>query len=153
MSSANIAFVQSLYAAFGRGDIATIINGLASDVDWSVNGRRKDYPLLGSWKGPIEVQRFFQGVAEHEEATDFSPREFFAADDRVCVLGTMPGRSARPAAPSRATGCTFSRSATARSSSSGSSTTPPSSPKPIAAEFVYWRVSGPLTFFHASMPP
>jgi hypothetical protein len=29
MSSANIAFVQSLYSAFGRGDIATIINGLA----------------------------------------------------------------------------------------------------------------------------
>jgi len=25
MSNANIAFVQSLYAAFGRGDIATIL--------------------------------------------------------------------------------------------------------------------------------
>jgi len=87
MSAANIAFVQSLYAAFGRGDIATIINGLAADVDWTVNGRRKDYPLLGNWKGPAGVQTFFQGVAEHEEATEFSPREFFAAEDRVCVLG------------------------------------------------------------------
>ena len=29
MSSANISFVQSLYTAFGRGDITTIINGLA----------------------------------------------------------------------------------------------------------------------------
>jgi ketosteroid isomerase-like protein len=35
MSAANIAFVQSLYAAFGRGDIATIVNGLAPDVDWT----------------------------------------------------------------------------------------------------------------------
>ena len=87
MSSANISFVQSLYAAFGRGDITTIINGLAPDVDWGVNGRRKDYPLFGNWKSAGEVQKFFQGVAEHEEATDFSPREFFAADDRVCVLG------------------------------------------------------------------
>jgi len=87
MSSANIAFVQSLYAAFGKGDIAAIIAGLAADVDWGVNGRRKDYPLLGSWKGQSEVQKFFQGVAEHEEATEFSPKEFFAADDRVCVLG------------------------------------------------------------------
>jgi ketosteroid isomerase-like protein len=87
MSSANIAFIQSLYAAFSRGDIATIINALSPDVDWSVNGRRKDYPLLGSWKGSNEVQKFFQGVAEHEEATDFSPREFFAAEDRVFVLG------------------------------------------------------------------
>ena len=87
MSAANIAFVQSLYAAFGRGDIATIIKGLASDVVWSVNGRSKDYPLLGSWNGPSEVQKFFQGVAEHEEATEFTPREFFAAEDRVFALG------------------------------------------------------------------
>ena len=87
MSAANIAFVQSLYAAFGRGDIASIINGMAADAEWTVNGRGKDYPLLGSWKGPAGVQKFFQGVAEHEEATEFSPKEFFAADDRVCVLG------------------------------------------------------------------
>jgi uncharacterized protein len=87
MSSANIALVQSLYAAFGRGDISTIINALSPDVDWTVNGRRKDYPLLGSWKGSSEVQKFFQGVAEHEEATEFSPHEFFAAEDRVFILG------------------------------------------------------------------
>ena len=87
MSAANIAFVQSLYAAFGRGDIATIVTGLAADVDWEVTGRRQDYPMFGSWKGPAGVQKFFQGVAEHEEATDFSPRDFFAAEDRVFVLG------------------------------------------------------------------
>ncbi|MFL6831695.1 MAG: nuclear transport factor 2 family protein [Xanthobacteraceae bacterium] len=48
---------------------------------------RKDYPLFGSWKGSSEVEKFFKGVAQHEEATDFSPREFFDAGDRVCVLG------------------------------------------------------------------
>ena len=87
MSNANIALVQSLYAAFGKGDIATIVNALAPDADWTVNGRRKDYPLLGNWKGPKGVQEFFKGVAEHEEATEFSPREFFAADEHVFVLG------------------------------------------------------------------
>jgi ketosteroid isomerase-like protein len=87
MSGANITFVQGLYAAFGRGDIATIINGLTSDVDWDVNGRRKDYPLLGNWKGKGAVEEFFRGVVEHEEASEFSPREFFAAEDRVFVLG------------------------------------------------------------------
>ncbi|MGA7486987.1 MAG: nuclear transport factor 2 family protein [Xanthobacteraceae bacterium] len=87
MSSANITFVQSLYAAFGRGDIATIIAGLTSDVDWTVNGRRQDYPLLGRWKGRDEVVKFFQDVAIHGEATEFSPRDFFAAGERVCALG------------------------------------------------------------------
>src|SRR5262245_55775139 len=83
MSATNIAFVQSLYAAFGRGDIETIIAGLAPDVDWTVNGRSKDYPMLGNWKGQEGVQQFFAGVAEHEEAIAFTPLEFFGADDRV----------------------------------------------------------------------
>ena len=87
MSAANIAFIQSLYAAFGRGDINTVIAGVAADVDWTVNGRRKDYPMLGNWKGQDGVKKFFEGVTEHEEVVEFSPREFFAADDRVCVLG------------------------------------------------------------------
>lgn len=83
MSSANIAFVQSLYAAFGRGDIAAVINGLAPDVDWDVNGRRQDYPLLGNWQGRAGVEKFFQGVAQQQETIEFTPREFFAAGDRV----------------------------------------------------------------------
>ncbi|WP_119275299.1 nuclear transport factor 2 family protein [Taklimakanibacter deserti] len=87
MSAANIAFVKSLYAAFGRGDIKTVIAGLAPDVDWFVNGRHKDYPILGSWKGQASVQQLFASVAEQQETIEFSPMEFFAADDRVCVLG------------------------------------------------------------------
>ena len=34
MSNANVSLVQSLYAAFGRGDIAAIISACARDVDW-----------------------------------------------------------------------------------------------------------------------
>ena len=85
--SSNIALMQSLYAAFGRGDIESIITALAPDVDWVVTGRREDYPLLGSWKGQSEVRRFFQTLQEQQEHIEFSPREFFAADDRVFVLG------------------------------------------------------------------
>ena len=33
------------------------------------------------------MQKFFQGIAEHQELTEFSPREFFAAEDRVFALG------------------------------------------------------------------
>jgi len=87
MSNANIVFVQSLYAAFGKGDIATVVAGAAPDIDWVVNGSRKDFPSFGAWKGAGEVQKFFATVAEHQEAKVFSPQEFFAADDRVFVLG------------------------------------------------------------------
>ena len=51
MSAANIAHVQSLYAAFGRGDIATIIAGLTPDIDWQTVGRQTDFPALGARNG------------------------------------------------------------------------------------------------------
>ena len=87
MSNANVSLVQSLYAAFGRGEIAPIIAALAPDVDWTVTGRRKDYPLLGNWKGPAGVQDFFKSVAEMQDFAAFAPREFCGVDDKVFVLG------------------------------------------------------------------
>lgn len=87
MSNANIALIQSLYAAFGRGDIATIVGGLAPDVHWQVNGRSTDFPSIGTWKGPAEVQKFFQTVAEHEDFSEFTPKEFYSDGDKVFALG------------------------------------------------------------------
>lgn len=87
MSNANVTLVQSLYAAFGRGDIATIVAAMAPDADWTVHGRAKDYPALGHFKGPQGVREFFRIVAENQEAMDFTPREFHAADGNVFVIG------------------------------------------------------------------
>jgi uncharacterized protein len=88
MSNANIATVQSLYAAFGRGDVAAIIAGAAPDIDWQTVGRKSDYPAFGPRKGAAQVEDFFRIVAENEDFADFSPREFYAADDKVFVLGS-----------------------------------------------------------------
>ena len=87
MSNPNITLVQSLYATFKRGEIGPILAAMAPDVDWRVNGERKDFPTLGTWKGSKEVEKFFQTVAQHQETKDFSPRDFYAAEDRVLVLG------------------------------------------------------------------
>lgn len=88
MSNANVAHVKDLYAAFGRGDVAAIVAGLSPEVDWQSVGRKTDYPVFGPRKGATAVQEFFQLVAENEEFAEFSPREFYAADDKVFVLGT-----------------------------------------------------------------
>jgi ketosteroid isomerase-like protein len=87
MSNANVSLIQSLYAAFGRGDIAPIIAALTPDVDWTVSGRREDYPLFGSRKGPGAVQEFFRELAALQDFSEFTPREFYTAGDRVFVLG------------------------------------------------------------------
>ena len=88
MSNANITAVQNLYAAFGRGDIDTIIVGAAPDIDWESVGRKSDYPAFGPRKGAAQVREFFKIVADNEEFSAFSPREFYAADDKVFVLGS-----------------------------------------------------------------
>ena len=87
MSNANIALVQDLYAAFGRGDVADIIASLAPDVHWESGGRASDFPTFGPRKGPSEVQAFFGQVAENLDFSDFTPREFCSSGDKVFVPG------------------------------------------------------------------
>ena len=87
MSNANVTLVQTLYAAFKRGDIAPIIAAMAADVVWTVHGRPKDHPALGTTKAPAGVQKFFGIIADTQTATDFSPRDFYATGDKVFVLG------------------------------------------------------------------
>jgi ketosteroid isomerase-like protein len=87
MSNASVTLVQSLYAAFQRGDVAPIIAALAPDFAWHSHGRPEDYPTLGARKGPQEVQKFFQTVAENQAPIDFSPRDYDAVGDKVFVRG------------------------------------------------------------------
>jgi ketosteroid isomerase-like protein len=88
MSNANVTQVQSLYAAFGRGDIATILAGVSLDIDWETIGRASDFPTLGPRRGASAVREFFKLVADNEEFSDFSPREFYPSQDKVFVLGS-----------------------------------------------------------------
>ena len=87
MSQANIAVVQDLYAAFGRGDVATILDGLAPDVDWCSVGRASDFPAFGPRSGHAAVADFFKTVAENETFSEFLPQEFHASGDKVFVTG------------------------------------------------------------------
>jgi len=85
--SPNVELVQNLYAAFGRGDIDALVAGCAPNVRWRVNGRPSDFPMIGTWTGPEGVREFFGQLAETEEADAFEPREFYASEDMVFVLG------------------------------------------------------------------
>ena len=87
MSDANVNLAKSMYAAFGRGDIGTIVNTCAPNVVWTMNGRQSDFPTLGTRKGYSGVQDFFAAVAQNLDFSEFSPKEFYPCGDRVFVLG------------------------------------------------------------------
>jgi ketosteroid isomerase-like protein len=87
MTQPNVTLVQSLYAAFGRGEVVTIVNAMAADATWEMTGRPADFPTFGSHRGQAGVQKFFATVGEHLDFSEFSPKEFYTDGDKVFVLG------------------------------------------------------------------
>jgi hypothetical protein len=63
----NIATVSRIYEAFGKGDIPTIINELADDVQWEQwadnSAQKAGVPWLEARKGKDGVIEFFKIVA------------------------------------------------------------------------------------------
>lgn len=96
MTDSKIATVQAVYEAFGRGDVATILDNLTDDVDWSAEAIPVA-PWHGACHGKGEVPRFFTELAAAEEVTEFTPLSFTSNDDDVMV-------AIRYASTARATG-------------------------------------------------
>jgi hypothetical protein len=76
--------VQGAYAAFGRGDIASVMDTLADDVEWILP--QTDSPIGGTHRGKAAVQAWFGALAETLDFQVFDPREFIAQGDKVVVL-------------------------------------------------------------------
>ena len=82
----NVKAVERIYSAFGQGDVPTILNMLAEDIDWLFQGPA-DIPFAGRHIGREQVAQFFATIDETTENEQFLPEEFIAKDDRVVVLG------------------------------------------------------------------
>lgn len=88
----NTERVQAMYAAFGRGDIASILSALAPDVTWTVQGPAA-LPFYGTRRGRDQVAQFFQAVATKLGIEEFVPRDFIAQGERVVVIGYERGKA------------------------------------------------------------
>lgn len=81
----NVEFVQQTYAAFGQGNIATVLNNMATDIVWE-SRYTPDVPLHGTYHGKEQVATFF-GKLSVLDVQEFAPQKFLAKDDTVVVLG------------------------------------------------------------------
>lgn len=93
----NIKTVQRLYEAFGRGDVATILDALADDVDWGVESATMAGPWYGPRRGKAGVTEFFEAFGSAMEVQEFTPTAYGANDTDVFTV-------VRCRATSRATG-------------------------------------------------
>ena len=82
----NLAVVQKLYEAFGRGDLPTILSHLAEDVTWKYLGPA-EIPFGGTRHGKEQVAQFFAAIAENLDVQDFGIERFIVQDDTVVALG------------------------------------------------------------------
>jgi uncharacterized protein len=83
----NVDLIKRLYEAFGKGDIDTIIDHLASQFVWRFDAP-STVPFAGDFKTPDEVRRgFFGSLAETQKDQALKPEEFIAQGDKVVMIG------------------------------------------------------------------
>ena len=85
-AEANTRLAQSVYEAFGRGDMAALAEVMADDIEWVNPGDPDDNPNAGMFKGKEAVFGWFGGLASTRDYTTFEPREFIAQNDKVVSL-------------------------------------------------------------------
>jgi len=89
----NTDAVLDIYAAFGRGDVADILDRLSDDIRWDEGLRPMQVPYLRAGSGKAHVLEFFQALSSTLEFTTFEPGAPCAAQDTVMVAVREAGRN------------------------------------------------------------
>jgi ketosteroid isomerase-like protein len=87
----NSDLIRSLYAAFGRGDVKSILDALDPLIEWQSNGDARIIPW-GRRGGLAGAASFFEALADDLDFEAFEPRDYFEDGDTVVVLGRTRAR-------------------------------------------------------------
>lgn len=84
------ATVERIYQAFGRGDVSTILECLADDVEWEYGVNSTDVPWLQPRRGRADAANFFDALGEFR-ITKFEPTMLLEGDGVVVALIDLAG--------------------------------------------------------------
>jgi ketosteroid isomerase-like protein len=91
-SEQNLAAVQGIYEAFGRGDVPALLGALAEDVAWEQWGenhaQRAGVPWMQERRGREGAGEFFASIAAWE-IHEFQVLSMMAGGDQVAVEVVM----------------------------------------------------------------
>jgi ketosteroid isomerase-like protein len=100
MSEANIAVIQTTYAAFNRGDIQALLANLGPNAEW-VNYGPAAVPYFGNFTG--RIADFFNAIGESTTGGSVAIDRYIGSGDMVITEGrytaTARGTGARIDAP------------------------------------------------------
>lgn len=89
MSQSSEDLIRSLYEAFGRGDIPSILSAVSEDISMH---SPSTLPQGGEFHGREEAARFFEGIGLHWDSLSVDVDDLLSAGDQVVVIGTAHGR-------------------------------------------------------------
>jgi len=92
-ADANIKTITGVYEAFGRGDVAAILEAVTDDVDWAAEAASSAAPWYGVRHGKDAVAAFFSDFGSAMEVEEFTPVSVAAHDDDVLTVVRFRARS------------------------------------------------------------
>jgi ketosteroid isomerase-like protein len=88
---ASVQKVKDLYAAFGRGEIAVLLEAMADDVEWTATTPWNAKSPTTTYRGKAGAQQFFSELDQQFTMKSFAPEEFTSGGDLVVALGRLSG--------------------------------------------------------------
>lgn len=87
----NTHLVQQFYQSQKTGDMESLLNSMARDIQWVVP-EMENVPFAGTWQGREGVRKFFSIVSEVQDVVEFASEEYIAQGNKVVVLGRFTMR-------------------------------------------------------------
>ena len=89
MSDQNVEFVEGIYGAFGRGDVAAVLGAFAGDIEWF---EAEGMPYGGLYRGPEAVaQNVFGPITDDVEGFAITPEEIIGSGATVAAVVRYTG--------------------------------------------------------------
>jgi ketosteroid isomerase-like protein len=82
----NVALIQKLFDAFGRGDIQTILDNSTDDSEF-VSPGPSIIPYSGTKRGRAEIKSYFDALLGTQNNMNLSIDQFVAQGDTVVAIG------------------------------------------------------------------
>lgn len=89
----NIKTIQTMYEAFGRGDVGSILDSVTDDVDWATEAASTGAPWYGPKNGKDGAATFFEAYGSAMEVEEFTPVSFAANESDVLTVVRCRARS------------------------------------------------------------
>jgi uncharacterized protein len=86
----NLKLIQEIYSAYAQGNSQFILDRITEDVDW-INEGPNSIPYAGSFKGPKDVQRFFEALATSVDNGRVTAEDWITQRDKVVSTGRFTG--------------------------------------------------------------